>query len=145
MAKQTNPFTIAHYILMFLVAGLCIGVVAWAMISAGGNRPVSNVEPVTHIANTDPCSQKMMNAVAQMWAYNPGAVPQKYWDLAAEYANEQIKTRIRGACNDVKFVCRPGQIRRDCDPCALGSARQMAMDQQTADMIAENCPAEKNN
>lgn len=137
--NNTNSFTIAHYILLFLVVGLCIGIAAWIMISSRTATPKNNVEPVVHISNTDPCSRQTMNAIAQMWAYDPGMVPQKYWDMAAEYANEQIVTRIHGNCNSVNFTCRPGQIRRDCDPCAIGTGRQIAMDQHIADTIRQNC------
>ncbi len=31
---QTNSFTIAHYILLFLVVALCIGIIAWVMVHA---------------------------------------------------------------------------------------------------------------
>ncbi len=139
MANQTNSFTIAHYILLFFVVGLCIGIAAWIMITTRNANPKNNIESVTHISNDDPCVQNIMNSVSQMWAYNPGAVPQKYWRIASEYADEQIVTRIQGHCNNVAFTCRPGQIRRDCDPCAVGGGRQMAIDQHIADMVKINC------
>lgn len=141
MANQTTSFGIAQYILLFLVAALCVGIVAWTMITAAHKDNITASTPtITHITNTDPCVQNITNTVSQIWAYNPELVPQIYMDMATNYANEQITTKIYGACNDIKFVCRPGQIRRDCDPCAIGGGRQMAMDQQIADMVQENCP-----
>lgn len=141
MSRDTNSFSIAQYILLFLVVVLCIGIVAWTLVHTGRNMKSENpATNVVHITNTDPCVQNIMNVVSQTWAYNPNSVPQKYLDLATQYANAQITTRIHGACNEITFVCRPGQIRRDCDPCALSSARQIAMDQQIADMIQSNCP-----
>lgn len=139
MAYNTNSFTIAHYILLFLVVALCIGIIAWILISANNSRPTNNIEPVVRITNTDPCVKAARDSIAQMWAYTPGAVPEKYRLMAADYANEQITTRMRGTCNDTAFLCRPGQIRRDCDPCAMGTAIQMATEQHIADTIKENC------
>ncbi len=140
MANQTTSFGIAQYILLFLVAALCVGIVAWTMIAAANKKHNNGAQTITHITNTDPCVQNITNQVSQIWAYNPELVPQVYMDIAKNYANEQITTKIHGACNDITFVCRPGQIRRDCDPCAIGGGRQIAMDQQIADMIQENCP-----
>lgn len=145
MANQTNSFTIAHYILLFLVVALCIGIVAWSIISSRNVARADSAKPVIQVSNIDPCTQEVMNNVAQMWAYNPGAVPEKYQQMASDYADEEITARIRGNCNGVKFTCRPGQIRRDCDPCALGGGRQIAMDAHTADVVRAMCGGKTDN
>ena len=62
--------------------------------------------------------------------------------IAIEYLNEPILNRTYGICQDVAFVCHPGQTRRECDPCAVPSARAIAKQQQIADMIKTNCTTE---
>ncbi|MDO4424027.1 MAG: hypothetical protein Q4C08_04505, partial [Pseudomonadota bacterium] len=53
---NTSAFTIAHYILLFLVTGLCISIIAWIMISRNNNQ---SPQTVVHIKNTDPCVQRI--------------------------------------------------------------------------------------
>ena len=144
MAKKfktnTNTYTIAHYLLLFLVIGLCICIAAWIMITRHNNNPINNVTPtITHISSTLPCVKRTVDTVEQMWRYDPKSVPQKYWNIAIEYLNEPITARTYGLCQDVAFVCHTGQIRRECDPCAVPSARAFAKQQQIADMIKMNC------
>lgn len=142
MSTQTTSFKIAQYILMFLVALLCIGIIIW-IFTAGkadkNNNSGQSVDNVIRITNTDPCVQQVNNAISQLWAYNIDSVPEKYINIANNYVNEQITVHTSGVCNDVNFVCRPGQIRRDCDPCAIGSGRQFAMQQQINDEIEMQC------
>ncbi len=110
------------------------------MISHNNPSPTNNITPpITHVKNTDPCVQRTINTVAQMWAYNPEMVPQRYWDMAADYMNQTITTRTYGICQDVAYTCHVGQIRRDCDPCAVPSARDYAQSMHTAEMIQKNC------
>lgn len=138
--NNTNAFSIAHYILLFLVVGLCIGLVSWTLVRRNNNAPSNNVAPtITHIYANDPCAQRIANLVAQMWAYDSANVPDKYWRIADDYINQPMETKIYGVCNDVAFTCRVGQLRRECDPCAVPSARMLAQDQQTADMIKIYC------
>lgn len=138
---NTNSFTIAHYILLFLVVIICIGIISWVIIKRHNNTPQNNITPtITHAKNTDPCVQRATDTVAQMWAYNPRLIPQKYWQIASDYINETITTRTYGICQDIAFTCRPGQKRIDCDPCAVPSARAYAQDMQTADIISKDCP-----
>ncbi len=144
MAKKfktdTSAFSIAHYILLFFVAGLCITIISWVMIKNNNPVPENNVTAnVLHIRESDPCVQRVRDSVAHMWAYDPKNVPQKYWDIAGNYLNQTITTRTYGICQDVAYTCRPGQIRRDCDPCAVPSARDWAQSVHMADMIQENC------
>ena len=146
MAKfktNTNSFTIAHYILLFLVIGLCICIVAWIMISRHNKHPQNNITPtVIHISGTSPCIKRTVDIVDKMWKYDPKQVPQKYWEIALEYLNVPITVHTYGICQDVAFVCTPGQTRRECDPCAVPSARTIAKQQQIADMIKLNCTTE---
>ncbi len=142
-SQNTSAFTIAHYILLFLVVGLSISIIAWIMITRNNNRPRNNVsQNVIHIKNTDPCVQRVNEIVTKMWAFNPDAIPQKYWDIANEYLNQTVVTRTYGVCQDVAYTCRVGQIMRDCNPCAVPAARDYAMKMQISDLIRGNCAPE---
>lgn len=138
--QNTNAFTIAHYILLFLVTGLCISIIAWIIITRHNNTPKNNIsQNIIHIKNTDPCVQRINEIVTKMWAFNPNAIPQKYWDIANNYLNQTITTRTYGLCQDVAFVCHKGQIMRDCNPCAVPAARDYAIKIQISDLIRGNC------
>ena len=144
MAKKfkinTSAFSIAHYILLFLVVGLCIAIIAWIMIKNNNPTPENNISTnVIHLRDTTPCVQRTRNMVKRMWAYDPKMVPDKYWTIAENYMNQTITTRTYGICQDIAFTCRPGQIRRDCDPCAVPSARDWAQSIHIADMIQQYC------
>lgn len=139
--EKLNTFTIAHYILLFFVVVLCIGIVAWTLArsskSVAADTGSTNVIRVTE--NLSPCAQQIKNQVSQIWAYTPELIPSAYLNIADEYVNERITEKTRGECNNVKFTCRQGDVRRDCDPCALGTARQMAMERQISDMVQQMC------
>lgn len=132
--KKLNTFTIAHYILLF-----CIGIVAWILTRSGKSVHENSDNVIRVTENISPCAQNIMNQVSQIWAYNPELIPAQYLDIANEYVNGRITEKTRGECNNVKFTCRVGDIRRDCDPCAVGTARQMAMERQISDMTAQYC------
>lgn len=137
---NTNAFTIAHYMLLFLVTGLCISIIAWIMITRNNDAPENNVsQNIIHIKNTDPCVQRINDIVTRMWTFNPRAVPEKYWVIATEYLNAHITTHTSGLCQDIAFTCRVGQIRIDCDPCAVPAARAYAMNIHKNDLIQANC------
>ena len=144
--NQTTSYSVAHFILVFLVVCACVVGVVWLLIAAGYRHAEQQsdaqvVETETVVATTvSPCAQGVMNDVAQMWAYNPNDVPQKYWDMAVNYLNAPVENYTEGACNDIRFICNPGQIRRECDPCAVSSAMSKAMEKHTKAMIAQNCP-----
>lgn len=141
--NNTSAFTIAHYILLFLVTGLCISIIAWIIITRNNDAPTNNIsQNIIHIKNTDPCVQRINNIVAQMWAFNPRAVPEKYWVIATDYLNQPITTRTSGICQDIAFTCHVGQTRIDCDPCAVPSARLYAMNIHINDLIQANCATE---
>lgn len=140
---NTTPFTIAHFILLFLVSIMCISIIAWIIITRNNNPITNNTSiNVTHIKNTNPCVQRITNTVERMWAFNPKSVPEKYWEIATNYLNQPITTRTYGICQDIAFVCLIGQIRRDCDPCAVPDARAYAMDIHINDLIRTNCTQE---
>ena len=133
---NTNPFTISHYILLFLVIILCTCIIGWVII----HRPHPHNPPtITHIQGYTPCVQRTTATIEKMWKFSPELVPQKYWSIAMQYLNQPITSRTYGICMDVAFTCRPGQILRDCDPCAVPSARAYAQSIHTADMISANC------
>lgn len=136
--ENASPFGVAHYILLIAVTVLCIGVIVyavwWGMPQKG--RPVPS--PVQVVA-TGECAQNIANEVAQMWAYHPEMVPVKYQGMVTEYLEMPVDSTIRGRCNNVAFTCRAGQIRRHCDPCAVGDARDRVMRVLISDMVAEHC------
>lgn len=146
MAYQTNSFSIAHYILLIAMVVLCGGVVAYAIVhdtagyeDAFGNRaPTDDTQQVQSPTNNE-CIQRISDIVAQTWAYNPDAVPEKYTNIAMAYLATPTRTTIRGECNGEQFVCNPGVRRMDCDPCAVGSARDYAIAAQTRDMAQKHC------
>ena len=142
--NQTTSYSIAHYILMFLLVCVGIVVVVWLLIVAGyryqAHQPISDDDVIVTQVETTPCAQQVMNEVAQVWAYTPEKVPQRYWEMAVDYLNGTVDVWTEGSCNDIRFICNPGQIRRECDPCAVSSAMSMAMRAHTNDMIANKCP-----
>ena len=141
---NTNSFTISHYILLFLVTGVCIGILGWIMINRHtSGTPNNNIGNIIHITDANPCVQRTINTVKQMWNQDPKTVPEKYWDIAINYMNQPINENMYGICNDVAYTCRRGQIRRDCDPCVVPSARQYAQSVHVADLIQTNCQGNK--
>ncbi len=143
MAKfrvNTNSLTIAHYILLFLVTGVCIAIVAWIMISRHNATPTNNISKnITHISGNTPCVKRTIETVNKLWEYNPRAVPTKYWDIAMNYMNQPITTTTYGICEDVAYVCHPGQTMRECNPCAVPNARTYAQSMHITDSIQSNC------
>ena len=138
---NTTPFTIAHYILLFLVTVICICIIAWVIIKRTNSDPRNNITPtITHISGHDSCTKRATNIVMKMWAYDPKSVPARYWQIATDYMNEKITARTYEICQDVAFTCRIGERRRDCDPCAVPSARAYAQSIQIADLIPQICP-----
>ena len=138
MEYQTSAFTIAHYILLFMVTVVCISIVAWLIITRY-NTQRANSTNITYIMNNDPCVRQTRDAVSRMWAYNQELIPTRYKTMGDTYANDAVLTRVTGYCNDVPFTCRAGQLRRTCDPCAVNAGRMRAMEMHIADMIRTNC------
>lgn len=139
MTKRITSFRISRYILVILAIILCATVLIWLIGRYVTNRPGISDENVIQITNTDPCVQEITNIVSRMWAFDITSVPKKYLDMVSKYANATITERTTGACNNIKFTCKPGQTRIECDPCAFGSARQFAIQQQISDLTATRC------
>ncbi len=135
---QTNVFTIAHYILLFMVAVTCASIVTWLIIDRY-NTDKFNSTNITYIMNNDPCVAQTRDAVSSMWSFNQELIPTRYKTMADTYANDAILTRTNGYCDGVSFTCRAGQLRRTCDPCAIQTGRRHAMEMHLADMIRSNC------
>lgn len=142
MAKQTEfqttPFTIAHYILLFMVVVTCASIVTWLILDRYKTQQYHRTN-ITYIMNNDPCTGKTRDAVLRMWAYNQELIPPRYTTMADTYANNAVLKRVTGYCNGVPFTCRAGQLRRTCDPCAITAGRDIAMEYHIADMIRANC------
>ena len=103
---NTSAVTIAHYILLFLVTGLCISIIAWIMISRNNSQPSNNIsQNIIHITKSTPCVQRIEDIVTRMWALNPRAVPEKYCTFATDYINHPFTTRTYGLCQDVAVLC----------------------------------------
>lgn len=134
-----SSFNIAHYILLFLVVCLGIGVVAYTVIIRHNNTPSNNMEFSTKHISSTACINRTTQQIHKIWQYDPKLVPQKYWEIAMDYLNTPITQTTYGLCQDVAYVCHAGQIRRNCDPCAVPSARAYAQSFHIADSIAANC------
>ena len=133
---QTDAFKIAHYILLFFVVVLCIALVSWAMFSA---RDSEFVTASPRFNTSNPCVKRVKDAVTQMWEYEPTLVPQKYWRMVSDYADSVLPARASVPCDGRSYVCLAGQMRRDCDPCALMSGRQYAISVHISDMVHQLC------
>lgn len=144
MEYQTSAFTVAHYILLFMVTVVCISVVTWLILERHKTQRANSTN-ITYIMNNDACVQQTRDAVSRMWAYNQELIPARYKTMADTYANNAVLTRVTGYCNDVAFTCRAGQLRRTCDPCAVSAGRMRAMETHIADMIRANCGYEMDN
>ncbi|MBQ0013377.1 MAG: hypothetical protein KBS86_02295 [Proteobacteria bacterium] len=134
---QTDSYTIAHYVLLFLVIVVVIWFVIWAIRSTRGEAVAGETK------TTNPsCVQQTIDSVAQMWINDTDKIPQEYTDMMIKHANRVVKVKTRGNCNGQSFVCEMGAVRASCDPCAIAVARQMAIDKHTSDMVLKNCNVE---
>ena len=135
---QTTPFTIAHYILLFMVTIVCISTVTWLIMGRYNDAHKNNIV-ISYMMSKDPCVVRTRDAVSKMWAYNQELIPIKYKTMVDTYINDAVLTRVKGYCNDAVFTCRAGQLRRICDPCAVEVGQQRAMERHTLDLIHANC------
>ncbi len=135
---QTNPFTIAHYILLFMVTVVCISIVTWLIIDRYNKSHETNVS-VSYMLSDEPCIVRTREAIKSMWHYNQELIPTRYKTMADTYANNAVLSRVNGYCNERPFTCRAGQLRRICDPCAIEVGRQRAMEQHILDSVRANC------
>ena len=137
---QTSPFTIAHYILLFMVTVVCISIVTWLIIDRYNNNAKTDVA-VSYMLSADPCVVRTRDAIKKMWSYNQELIPVRYKTMAETYANNTVLSRVNGYCNDTAFTCRAGQLRRTCDPCAVEVGRRRAMELHILDSVRANCDA----
>ena len=136
MEQTPSAFSISHYILLFIVSTLCTVSVVWVLIAA------NNQEAAIHdnmLRTEKSCQRAAADEVTALWNKNPQDIPQKYIVLENNYANRIVPVRTTGTCNGTKFVCKMGQSRINCDPCAKNSARKRAMFQHISDTIDEVC------
>lgn len=144
MADTTpSAFSISHYILLFIVSTLCTVSVVWVLIAANNREAKLHDNILTNGNNNDKsCQRAAADMVTDLWEHQPQDIPEKYIILENNYAKRIVPVRTTGTCNGIKFVCKMGEQRLNCDPCAKNSARKRAMFQHISDTIDEVC---KNN
>ena len=139
MTPESTPsaFSISHYVLLFIVSTLCTVSVVWVLIAANNRESAINNNIK---ASTDKsCQRATADAITLLWEQKPQDIPEKYIAMEQSYANRTVAVRTTGTCNGEKFICKMGQIRSACDPCALNSAKKRAMFQHISDMIDKAC------
>lgn len=142
---DTTPsaFSISHYILLFIVSTLCTVSVVWVLIAANNREAKLHDNILTNGNNNDKsCQRAAADMVTDLWEHQPQDIPEKYIILENNYAKRIVPVRTTGTCNGIKFVCKMGEQRLNCDPCTKNSARKRAMFQHISDTIDEVC---KNN
>lgn len=132
---QTDSYTIAHYVLLFLVIVVVVWFAIWAIRSTRGEAVAGD----TKNAGAPSCVQQTIDSVAQMWINNSDKIPPEYTEMMNNHANRIVNVKTRGNCNGESFICEMGAVRSTCDPCAFAIARQMAIDKHTSDMVLKNC------
>ena len=144
MADTTpSAFSISHYILLFIVSTLCTVSVVWVLIAANNREAKLHDNILTNGNNNDKsCQRAAADMVTDLWEHQPQDIPEKYIILENNYAKRIVPVRTTGTCNGIKFICKMGEQRLNCDPCAKNSARKRAMFQHISDTIDELC---KNN
>lgn len=140
MANTPSAFSISHYVLLFIVSTLCTVSVVWVLIAANNRESAIN-DNISRAKNNaeKSCQRAAADNITLLWEKNPKDIPQKYITLENNYANRIVSVRTTGTCNGVKFVCKMGEPRLACDPCAQNSARKRAMFQHISDTIDEVC------
>ena len=135
-----SAFSISHYVLLFIVSTLCTVSVVWVLIAANNRESAINDKIIApRNAAEKSCQRTAADEVTLLWDKKPQDIPQKYIVLETNYANRIVAVRTTGTCNGQRFICKMGQRRQDCDPCAKNSARKRAMFQHIADTIDEIC------
>ena len=71
MSTHTTSFKIAQYILMFLVAVLCVGIIIWVLTAGKKNNDGQpSVDNVIRITNTNPCAAGSGRQIAMQQQIN---------------------------------------------------------------------------
>lgn len=125
---RTNSFTIAKYILLFLVCGIVFMYGIWIITSP--RRDKNNMEH---------CRESVVQTVNQIWNDNPTEIPPQYVQMVVDYADFVIEIPTSGRCRGADFTCVPGMRRRDCNPCAIDIGAERARDQYISDMQKQMC------
>lgn len=138
MADDTpSAFSVAHYVLLFLVSTLCTISVVWVLIAA--NNRESTLRDKIRTQTTKTCQRDVADKITNMWEKEPHNIPKYYKNMEHNYANRIVEVRTTGTCNGEKFVCKMGAVRSSCDPCALNSAQKRALFQHVSDIIDQTC------
>lgn len=140
MNDTPSAFSVAHYMLLFIVATLCTVLVVWVLITAN-NREASINDKITmqHTRSNKICQRTTADKTTAIWQNRPHEIPKHYLEMEQNYANRIVPVRTTGNCNGQKFVCKMGEVRSSCDPCAKNSARKRAMFQHISDSIDQTC------
>lgn len=140
MSETPSAFSVAHYVLLFIVSTLCTISVVWVLVAANNRESAIH----DHIKKADTnaeksCERATADAIKLLWQDKPGDIPQKYIVMENNYANRIVPVRTTGTCNGKKFTCTMGAVRATCDPCAKNTAQKRAMFQHISDTIDELC------
>ena len=142
---NTTPsaFSVSHYVLLFIVSTLCTVSVVWVLIAANNRESAIHDNMIKQNQQLEKsCQRATADAITLLWANKPQDIPPQYILMEKNYANRIVKVRTTGTCNGTKFICKMGEIRSSCDPCAPETARKRAIFQHISDTIDKLC---KNN
>ncbi len=140
MNDTPSAFSVAHYVLLFLVSCLCTIAVVWVLISANNREASLNDKMLTHHTQQNKtCQRAAADQITSLWETRPHEIPKQYLLMEKNYANRIVPVRTTGVCNGKKFVCKMGDVRATCDPCAKNSAHKRAMFQHISDTIDQLC------
>ncbi len=140
MNDTPSAFSVAHYVLLFLVSTLCTVAVVWVLISAN-NREASINDKILNrqTQSSKTCQRAAADQITSMWEMRPHEIPKQYLLIEKNYADRIVPVKTTGVCNGQKFICKMGDVRSSCDPCAKNSARKRAMFQHISDTIDKTC------
>lgn len=140
MENTPSAFSVAHYVLLFLVSIICTISVVWVLIAANNRESRLNdkfISTSTKIPKS--CQRRVADRIATLWESDYKNVPEKYKIMESNYANRIVPVRTTGTCNGTRFICTMGDLRYQCDPCAKKSAYKRAMFQHISDAIDQEC------
>jgi hypothetical protein len=137
MDDSPSAFSIAHYVLLFIVATLCTVSVVWVLIAA--NNREAELHDKQIIRQDKRCQRNAADHITNLWQQRPHEIPPQYKSMEKNYANRVVEVRTTGTCNGERFTCQMGQTRSACDPCAVNSAQKRAMFQHISDAIDDVC------
>jgi hypothetical protein len=143
MSQTPSAFSVSHYVLLFIVSTLCTVSVVWVLIAANNRESAIHDNLLRNeIRSEKTCQRAAADAITLLWEHKPQDIPQKYINMENTYANRIVPVRTSGTCNGQKFICKMGEKRSACDPCAINSAQKRAMFQHISDTIDALCKNE---